>query len=401
MLKICVMGLGYVGLPICLELSKKHNTTGFDINKLRIANLKKNIDFNNEFKKKDFLNKKLIFTDKIEEIKNCNFYIICVPTPISKSKKPDLKYVKKCFDIISNILNKNDIIVLESTVYPGVTKNYARKLEINNKLINNKDFFVCYSPERINPGDKENKLSKINKILAYEGKNKKIKKRLEEVYSKICKNLIFTDKIKEAETAKGIENIQRDLNIAFYNEILLICKRLNIEFNEVIRLAKTKWNFIEFSPGLVGGHCLPVDPYYLTYVASKKKYKSKVTLAGRSINESMKSYVLKTIYNRIKNLKKTKKSKIKICLFGLTYKYGVSDTRNSQNIEIFNLLKRRYKNTLAYDPFLNNNKFTWKRNKLNKYDLYVFLSKGKIFNKIFSNFKNKDKIIDPFFYYTN
>ena len=401
MLKICVMGLGYVGLPICLELSKKYSTTGFDINKIRVNNLKKKKDFNNEFKKQDFSNKKLIFTDKIEEIKNCNFYIICVPTPITKTKKPDLKYIKRCFDIISNILNKNDVIVLESTVYPGVTKSYARKLEIDNKLINNKDFFVCYSPERINPGDKENKLSKINKILAYEGKNKKIKKKLKDVYSKICRNLIFTDKIKEAETAKGIENIQRDLNIAFFNEILLICKKLNIEFNEVIRLAKTKWNFIEFSPGLVGGHCLPVDPYYLTYIANKKNYKSKVTLAGRSVNESMKSYVLKIIYTRIKNLKKSKKSNIKICLFGLTYKYGVADVRNSQNIEIFNLLKRKYKNTLAYDPFLKSNNFTWTKNKLNRYDLYVFLSKGKIFSKIYSNLKNKNKIVDPFFYYTN
>ncbi len=401
MLKICVMGLGYVGLPICLELSKKYSTTGFDINKLRVSNLKKKKDFNNEFKKQDFSNKKLIFTDKIEEIKSCNFYIICVPTPITKTKKPNLKYVKRCFDIISNILNKNDVIVLESTVFPGVTKNYARKLEIDNKLINNEDFFVCYSPERINPGDKENTLSKINKILAYEGKNKKIKKKLKDVYSKICRNLIFTDKIKEAETAKGIENIQRDLNIAFFNEILLICKKLNIEFNEVIRLAKTKWNFIEFSPGLVGGHCLPVDPYYLTYIANKKNYKSKVTLAGRSVNESMKSYALKTIYTRIKNLKKSKKSNIKICLFGLTYKYGVSDVRNSQNIEIFNLLKRKYKNTLAYDPFLKRNNFNWTKNKLNRYDLYVFLSKGKIFSKIYSNLKNKNKIVDPFFYYTN
>ena len=399
--KICVMGLGYVGLPICLELSKKYNTTGFDINNLRIANLKKYIDLNNEFKKKDFLNKKLNFTDKIEEIKNCNFYIICVPTPITKSKKPDLKYVKKCFDIISKILNKNDIIVLESTVYPGVTKSYAKKLQNKNKLINNEDFFLCYSPERINPGDKENKLSKINKIFAYEGQNKRIKNRIKDVYSKICKNLIFTNKIEEAETAKGIENIQRDLNIAFYNEILLICKKININFNEVIRLAKTKWNFIEFSPGLVGGHCLPVDPYYLTYIASKKNYKSKVTLAGRSINEGMKSYVLKIIYERIKNLKKLKKSKVKICLFGLTYKYGVSDIRNSQNIEIFKLLKRKYKNTIAYDPYLINDNFIWTKNKLNKYDLYIFLSKGKIFKEIYTNLKNKDKIIDPFFYYTN
>jgi len=402
MLKICVMGLGYVGLPICLELSKKYSTTGYDINNLRISNLKKYIDLNNEFKKKDFLNKKLNFTDKIEEIKNCNFYIICVPTPITKSKKPDLKHIKKSFSIISKFLKKEDVIVLESTVYPGVTNSFAKKLEVNNNLINNKDFFTCYSPERINPGDKKNKLSKINKVLAYEGKNKKIKNKLKQVYSKICKNLIFTDKIQEAETAKGIENIQRDLNIAFYNEILLICYKLDINFNEVIRLAKTKWNFLEFSPGLVGGHCLPIDPYYLTYAATKKKYKSKVTLSGRSINESMKKYVLKIVNEKIRSLKKTKKSKLKICLFGLTYKYGVSDIRNSQNIEIFSFLKNKYKNTYAYDPFLiSKNNSMPARIKLQKYDLYIFLSKGKLFKKLYTKLKDKNKILDPFLYYSN
>tara|TARA_B100001765_G_C19501992_1_gene339972 strand:+ start:471 stop:1682 length:1212 start_codon:yes stop_codon:yes gene_type:complete len=401
MLKICVIGLGYVGLPICLKISKKYDTVGFDTNNRRISYLKKSIDENKEFKKKDFINKKIFFTNKIYNLKNCNFFIICVPTPIKKSKLPDLNSVKKSFELISSVLKKNDIIVLESTVYPGVTKNFSKKLEIKTNLKNNKDFFVCYSPERINPGDKKNKLTKINKIIGYEGTNSEIKNKLRKIYSNLCKNLIFTNKINEAETAKGIENIQRDLNIAFYNEVLLICNKLNINFNEVIRLAATKWNFIKFSPGLVGGHCLPVDPYYLTYAASKKKYKSKVTLAGRTINNSMKKYVMEIIKKKINKFSQKNKSKIKIIVLGLTYKYGVSDTRNSQKLEIFNYLKKNYKNTIAYDPYLNNIKFKSVNNNLHKNDYFLFLSKGKkfknLFNKISKNSINK--IIDPFFYY--
>ena len=215
----------------------------------------------------------------------------------------------------------------------------------------------------------------------------------------MCKNIIFTKKINEAETAKGIENIQRDLNIAFFNEILVICNKLNISFNEVIRLAATKWNFIKFSPGLVGGHCLPVDPYYLTYAAIKKKYKSKITLAGRNINESMKKYVLKNVENKIKKIGKENKSNIKILVLGLTYKYLVSDIRNSQKIEIFNYLKKKYKNTIAYDPYFNNKKFNSINKNFHKNDIFLFLSKGEKFKKIFYKITNKNKIIDPFFYY--
>ena len=401
MLKICVIGLGYVGLPICLKLSKIYPTVGFDINKKRIDELKNEIDENNEFKKKDFLKKKLSFSNNIKKIQDCNFYIICVPTPIKKSKLPDLKFIKKSFNTISKILKKNDVIVLESTVYPGVTRMFIKKLENVSKLKNNSDFFTCYSPERINPGDKKNELSKINKILAYEGKNILIKKNLKKVYSKISKKLIFTNKIEEAETAKGIENIQRDLNISLFNEILLICNKLNINFNEVIRLASTKWNFLKFSPGLVGGHCLPVDPYYLSYAAYKKKYKSKVTLSGRYVNEYMKNYVLEYTKKKInKNIKISKN--LKICVIGLTYKYGVSDTRNSQNLEIYNELKKEYTHVNAYDPFLNDKKFRNLKN-INKNYFNLFLSRGKRFEKIFKEVskKNINRIIDPFCYYTN
>ena len=190
-------------------------------------------------------------------------------------------------------------------------------------MVNNYDFSTCYSPERINPGDKNRNLNNINKILAYEGKNLKVKRLIINVYKKISKKLIFSKNIKEAETAKGIENIQRDLNIALFNEILMICDKLKLNFNEVVRLASTKWNFINFSPGLVGGHCLPVDPYYLTYIAKKQGYRSKVTLSGREVNNFMKEYVINLVNRAIKT-SRIKKNKVKICIVGLTYKYGVN-----------------------------------------------------------------------------
>ena len=398
MLKICVIGLGYVGLPICLKLAKNFKTVGFDINSKRINSLKNQIDLNHEFKKKDLKKKNLIFSKEIKDLNKCNFYIICVPTPITNSKLPDLRYIEESFKLLSKILKKGDIIILESTVYPGVTETFAKRLEKKTKLRNNRDFSVCYSPERINPGDKKNNLNQINKILAYEGESQKVKTLLKNVYKKICKKLIFSKNIKEAETAKGIENIQRDLNIALFNEILIICDRLNLDFNEVIRLASTKWNFINYSPGLVGGHCLPVDPYYLTYIAKKKGYKSKVTLSGRYVNNYMKKYVIDfaDFYLRKSQIKK---NKIKICIVGITYKYGVSDTRNSQKIEIFKHFKKKFKQTKCFDPFFksaDNLKF----NELKKYNFFIFLSKGKKFSNI-ANLVDKKKIIDPFFYYSN
>tara|TARA_B100001939_G_scaffold235514_1_gene203039 strand:+ start:222 stop:1418 length:1197 start_codon:yes stop_codon:yes gene_type:complete len=398
MLKICVIGLGYVGLPICLKLAKSFNIIGYDINSERIDTLNRGIDLNDEFKKKDIQIKRLIFSKKIEDIKQCNFFIVCVPTPITYLKKPDLKYIDKSFNLLSKILKKGDIIVLESTVYPGVTKTFTKKLEKKTKLVNNYDFSTCYSPERINPGDKNRNLNNINKILAYEGKNVKVKRLIINVYKKISKKLIFSKNIKEAETAKGIENIQRDLNIALFNEILMICDKLKLNFNEVVRLASTKWNFINFSPGLVGGHCLPVDPYYLTYIAKKQGYRSKVTLSGREVNNFMKKYIINLVNRAIKT-SRIKKNKVKICIVGLTYKYGVADTRNSQKIEILRYFKKRYKNTIGFDPFFKrSNKL--KNYELKKYNFFLFLSKGSKFKKI-AGLLDKKKIIDPFFYYSN
>ena len=300
----CIIGLGYVGLPITLNLAKSFVTYGFDKNRKRIENLKNKIDANREFAPKKFDNiKKIIFTNKIKDIKKCNFFILCLPTPIHKNKKPDLTNLNDAIEIISTILKRNDIIFLESTVFPGITEQYKNYLEKKTNLNNNKDFFIGYSPERINPGDKKYTLKNITKVVAIETKNKKTLEKIYKIYNKISRKLIISKDIRAAETAKVIENIQRDLNIALMNEILLICKKLKINFSEVIRLARTKWNFMNFKPGLVGGHCLPVDPYYLSTISKKNNLKTEVTLVGRKINDRMLNYITKEL-NYFLNKKK-------------------------------------------------------------------------------------------------
>jgi UDP-N-acetyl-D-galactosamine dehydrogenase len=402
MIKICIIGLGYVGLPLCLKISQKFETIGFDINSKRISELSIGKDSNKEFKKKEFKNKKINFTSNINKIKDCNFFIICVPTPITKKNIPDLSPVKKSFEIISKVLKKNDLIVLESTVYPGVTLNFKKFLEKKTHLINNKDFYLCYSPERINPGDKKNNLSKINKIFAINTKNIKILNSVKKVYKHLCKKLIITKYIEEAETAKVIENIQRDINIAIFNEVLMICEKLKINFSEVIKLANTKWNFINFKPGLVGGHCLPVDPFYLSYIAKQKKLKTITTLAGRKTNNNMEKYVLNSFKNFIKN-KGIKKNNSQILIVGLSYKYGVADIRNSINLKIYQKIKKTNRNTYYFDPFINKHNLgtSVNINDIFKFDVVIFLSNGKIFQKLHDRIKIKkpEVIIDPFYYY--
>ena len=398
MINICVFGLGYVGLPLALSFSKKFNTVGFDINTKRIMKLKKNIDDNKEFLSKDFKNKKIFFSSNIDHIKKCNYYIICVPTPINQNKEPDLSALKKSFSALKNLIKKNDTIIVESTVYPGVTNMFGNYIEKNSKLKKNKDFYLCYSPERINPGDNTKKLRKIDKIFSTETNNGKKINDIKRIYKLVSKKIIFSKNIAESETAKVIENIQRDLNIALFNEILIICDRLNINFNEVIRLASTKWNFIKFKPGLVGGHCLPVDPYYLSHVSKLNKFKLITTLAGRKTNSYMKYYVLKKFksFTKKNNIKK----KCKILIIGLTYKYGVPDMRNSINNQIFNIIKKQYKNAKAYDPFMKSNDNTVKIKNISKFDLFIFLTDGEKFKNIFYKVKKlKKKIINPFKYF--
>ena len=405
-IKPCIIGLGYVGLPVILNLSKKFDCFGFDIDKKRVETLKKHIDVNKEFKKKDFYKKKLKFTFKFNEIKQCNFFIVCVPTPTSKNKKPDLQNLNNAIKILSKIVKKNDIIFIESTIFPGLTKKYKNFIQQKTNLIYNKDFFMGYSPERVNPGDKSNILTKIEKIVSIDTKSKDIKSKVISVYKCLSKKVVFSNNIRAAETAKVIENIQRDLNIALINEILLTCKKLNINFSEVIRLAQTKWNFLKFDPGLVGGHCLPVDPYYLASIALKKNFKTKVTLSGRKVNDNMNIFVFNEIKKFLKSKNKTIKSG-KILLIGISYKPGIADMRNSLNFKILNKLIRNRVQVKAFDPYVKDGiklkfKFLDKISTINKFDVIVFLSKHKKFEAEYRKLNttnNKTKLLDPFEYY--
>lgn len=382
MLKPCIIGLGYVGLPILLNLSKKFRTIGYDTNKKRISDLNKFEDKFNEFKKKDLSNKKIFFTHDIYKAKNANFYIVAVPTPILKNKKPDLTHLKKVSQNLSKVIEKGDIIFFESTVYPGVTNNLCKKIiEKKSKLIEGKDFFIGYSPERVNPGDKKHSLKKIDKILAYPHKFRL--KNIIGLYKNIAKKIIFTKNIEEAETAKVIENIQRDVNIGLMNEIYMVCKKLNINFYNVFNLAATKWNFIKYKPGLVGGHCLPVDPYYLSHISKINKLKTNVILAGRNTNNAM----VKNIYNEICKIVKKKVFKNKkILLCGLTYKENVADLRNSMQLQIYERLKKLKKNIRGFDPILD--KEIAKRYNLvltdknfKKFDIYIILTNHTLIKK--------------------
>ena len=394
MIKPCIIGIGYVGLPILINLSKKYKCVGYDNNFQRIKDLSKGKDLFNEFQKKTLLNKTIKYTNSLKKIKDFNLYIVTVPTPILKNKTPDLKHIKNVCNNLSRIIKKKDIVIFESTVYPGLTKNYCIPLlEKKNTFKEGLDFFVGYSPERVNPGDNKHGLQKINKILAYP--HLYGKKELLNLYSLISKKVIFTKSIREAETAKVIENIQRDVNIGLINEIYLFCKKLNINFDNVIDLASTKWNFLKFNPGLVGGHCLPVDPYYFSFISKKNKFKTQITLAGRYINDSMEDIIRKNIKKDLKYIDPNKNKKVLIC--GLSYKKDVADLRNSLSLKIFNSLK--YKNIKGYDPLLEinmakkNGLITTKKEFFN-FDIYVILTKHSILEKQIKNLKNKI-IINP------
>jgi UDP-N-acetyl-D-galactosamine dehydrogenase len=392
-----VIGLGYVGLPIYLHLQKKINTIGFDIDKKKIFNLKKKIDTNNQFKKKEFLNHKINnFISNYSKLKNCNFFIITVPTPIFKNKKPDLGPLISATKIIGKVIKDGDILVYESTVYPGVTNSICVPLiEKISKLKNKINFNIVYSPERINPGDIKHSINKITKVIALE--NYKIKKKVRFIYKNLTNKLFFTNNIEEAETSKVFENIQRDVNISLMNELYIICKKLNLNYENVINIAKTKWNFLNFSPGLVGGHCLPVDPYYLSYIAKKNKVNTRLIIAGRETNDSMEKILYKKIIYYLKNKKITFNEKILIC--GLTYKPEVADLRNSLAYNIFIKIKKKFRNSHGFDPLIHyseTKKFLIfnKINNFKKYKAIIFITKHKILYTIYKKLiLNKKKII--------
>ena len=352
-IRLAIIGLGYVGLPLALEFAKKKKIVGFDISEKRVIELNSGIDKNLEFNKNELeFSNKLNFTNNIEDIKFANCFIITVPTPVDKFKKPDLKMLLNASKMIGQIIKKGDLIIYESTVYPGcVEEECVPILEKFSKLNFNQDFFCGYSPERINPGDKEHTISNIKKITS--GSTPKIADLIDDLYSEII--VAGTHKapsIKVAEAAKVIENTQRDLNIALINELSILFKKLNIDTQAVLEAAKSKWNFLPFSPGLVGGHCIGVDPYYLTYKAKSIGYHPNIILAGREINDSMGDFVASDLIKEMKK-KNINVSGSKILIMGLTFKENCADTRNSGVKSVVEGLKKNDCNLDLYDPWAN------------------------------------------------
>ncbi len=336
--KIAVIGLGYVGLPIALAFAKKVKVIGFDIHEARVNMMKKGIDPSNELTKKDFAGSDIQFTYKLEDLKTANFFIIAVPTPIDEHNLPDLKPLIGASTTVGKVLKKGDYVVYESTVYPGCTEEDC--IPVLEKLSNLKfvkDFKVGYSPERINPGDKEHTITKILKVVS--GCDKESLDNIAKVYEIIVEpGTHKAASIKVAEAAKIIENTQRDVNIALMNELSIIFSRIGINTYDVLEAAGTKWNFLKFFPGLVGGHCIGVDPYYLTYKAESLGYHARVINSGRYVNDSMGFYIAKNLVKKIsaqgKNI-----SKSKVLVMGATFKEDVSDIRNSKVADIVKELK--------------------------------------------------------------
>jgi len=379
-IKICVVGLGYVGLPLACLLSTKFSAIGFDINEEKINQLKKGIDETGEVE--NLKQYHLEYINNPKDITKANFIIVAVPTPITEDNEPDLSLVEKASEIVGQNLPKGSIIVYESTVYPGVTEEICLPiLEKESGLKGGVDFKIGYSPERVNPGDKEHTIDKITKVVS--GQDKESLEVIAEVYGAITK-VHQAPNIKTAEAAKVIENIQRDLNIALMNELSLIFKKLNLNTREVIAAAGTKWNFNKYYPGLVGGHCISVDPYYLTFKAKQLKYDPKVILAGRKINNEMSEYVAQTAINFLEKVKDPR-----ILIMGLTFKENVPDIRNSKIKDVINYLKLTINYLYGYDPLLKNEviKQNFAIEPINsldneKFDLIIVFSPHDEFRKI-------------------
>ena len=353
--KICIIGLGYVGLPLAHAFSKKYKVVGFDINKPRVDELRSGYDRTLELTNEEVnesISNGMIYSTNMDDIKDCNVYIVTVPTPIDSTNRPDLTPLIKSSQTIGKVLKKDDIVIYESTVYPGVTEEVCvPELERESGMIFNKDFFCGYSPERINPGDKEHTVTKILKITS--GSNPAIATVVDELYkSIITAGTHKASSIKVAEAAKVIENTQRDVNIALINELALIFDTMNINTNDVIEAAATKWNFIKLKPGLVGGHCIGVDPYYLTHKAEELGYKPNLILGARQINNGMGKYIAeKTIKLMIKAGKLIKDSNILI--MGLTFKENCPDIRNTKVVDIISELKDYGANIDVYEPWID------------------------------------------------
>jgi len=351
---IAVIGLGYVGLPLAVEFGKKMKTIGFDINLDRIHELRKGYDRTLEVDEANLKSSAFLsFTNELDHLKEANFFIVTVPTPIDKNRRPDLTPLRKASETVGKVLKKGDIVVYESTVYPGCTEeDCVPILEKVSGLKFNVDFFCGYSPERINPGDKVHTVTKIRKITA--GSTPEIAETVDQIYLSIIEAGTYqAPSIKVAEAAKVIENCQRDINIAFVNELALIFERMNIDTVEVLEAAGTKWNFLPFRPGLVGGHCIGVDPYYLTYKAEELGYHPEVILSGRRINDNMGAWVANKVIKLLIHKGHTV-NKSKVLVLGMTFKENCPDIRNSKVIDIIHELKEFGTQVDIYDPWADN-----------------------------------------------
>ena len=351
--RIAVIGLGYVGLPLAVEFGKRYLTTGFDINRSRIAALISGHDSTLEVDTAALESAAhLSYTTDVDKLKTCNIYIVTIPTPIDIHKRPDLSPLEKASETIGKVLSKDDIVIYESTVYPGATEEVCVPiLEKHSGLTFNKNFYCGYSPERINPGDKEHRVTTIKKVTS--GSTLEIADKVDALYrSIITAGTHKASSIKVAEAAKVIENTQRDINIALINELALIFRRLGIDTEEVLKAAGSKWNFLPFRPGLVGGHCIGVDPYYLTYKAMKVGYYPEIILTGRKLNDSMGKYVA----NEIINLMTKKRIQVvdsNILVMGLTFKEDCPDIRNTRVVDVVQELSGFHCNIEVYDPWID------------------------------------------------
>jgi UDP-N-acetyl-D-galactosamine dehydrogenase len=386
---ISVIGLGYVGLPLAIEFSKFFRVIGFDINSKKIISLKKGIDENLEIKNNDFKKKNILFTNNPNALNETSVFIICVPTPILRNFKPDLSYIINATKLVGRFLKKDDLVIYESTVFPGCTEDICNPiLERISKLKINKDYILGYSPERINPGDKKRKLTKIIKVISASSKAGLIK--INKIYSKVIKAKIYkAASIKVAEASKILENVQRSLNISLINEVSVIFKKMNINTKEVIDAARTKWNFMDYRPGLVGGHCIAVDPYYLSYKAKELGVSSKLILSGQEINESIPKLISDKI---LKILNYKKRSNHKILILGVTFKENCPDLRDSKVLNIIDDLSNKKNQIFIFDPWTKKESLKKRLNKkiifldqLNinyKFDVIIIAVRHKIFKKI-------------------
>ena len=348
--RIGIIGLGYVGLPLAVEFGKILEVVGFDINQSRIDELKKGIDRTLEVDKDELsFSKSLSFTTNPEDLKKVNYFIVTVPTPVDEYKTPDLTPLIKASETVGKVLKKGDIVIYESTVYPGCTEeDCVPVLEKFSGLKFNVDFFCGYSPERINPGDKQHRLPNIKKVTS--GSTPEIAEKVDQLYKKIIKaGTHKASSLKVAEAAKVIENAQRDINIAFVNELSLIFERMGIDTHEVLNAAGTKWNFLPYKPGLVGGHCIGVDPYYLTYKADSLGYHPQVILAGRRINDNMGVHIANRVI-KLMTQNNLAVNKSKILVLGITFKENCPDIRNSKAIDVIRELQSFGTDVEVYDP---------------------------------------------------